>query len=483
MVEVIKPDLCVIGAGAGGLDAAAGAVLLGKSVVLVGRDGFGGSRLKAVVSSKALVTAMRMARRIADADAFGLTVPRPEINLDKLRGYVERVTGALAPDSAQERFAALGVRVVTGTAQFINARRLAVGDAVEVRAKHYVIATGSLPALPKIPGLAEVPYLIDEVPYLTEESILALAQLPARLVVIGAGVVGLELAQVFRRLGAAVTVVDQGEPLAQEDPECARAVVDALVREGVEMRTGVAIEKVAKTEDGVRLTLGNDLGDASIEGSHLLIAGSRRGNVEGLALDKAGVNVGPTGIVVDAALRTSNRRIYAIGDVTGAPPFVHVARHHAGLVLRSIVLRRSLRFRPETLPRVVFTDPELAHVGLTEAEAAARRIAVRVLRWPFHENDRARIGGTTRGHLKILTSRSGRVLGVTIVGASAGELIAPWSLAVGRGLDIHTMAGILLPHPTLGDTGHRAATTYLTLAFRRTWVERISSFVLGLLGR
>jgi len=479
MVEVIKPDLCVIGAGAGGLDAAAGAALLGTSVVLVERDGFGGSRLKAVVSSKALVTATRMARRIADADAFGLTAPRPEINLDKLRGYVERVTGALAPDSAQERFAALGVRVVTGTAQFINARRLAVGDAVEVRAKHYVIATGSQSALPKISGLVEVPYLIDEVPYLTEESILALTHLPPRLVVIGAGVVGLELAQAFRRLGAAVTVVDQGEPLAQEDPECVRAVVDALVREGVEMRTGVAIDQVAKTADGVRLTLG----DASIEGSHLLIAGSRRANVEGLALDKAGVNIGPTGIVVDTALRTSNRHIYAIGDVTGAPPFVHVARHHAGLVLRSIVLRRSLRFRPEALPRIVFTDPELAHVGLTEAEAAARRIPVRVLRWPFHENDRARIEGATGGHIKILTSRWGRVLGVTIVGASAGELIAPWSLAVGRGLDIHTMAGILLPYPTLGDTGHRAATTYLTLAFRRTWVERISSFVLGLLGR
>jgi pyruvate/2-oxoglutarate dehydrogenase complex dihydrolipoamide dehydrogenase (E3) component len=478
MVEVIKPDLCVIGAGAGGLDAAAGAALLGKSVVLVERGSFGGARLKAVVPSKALIAAARMAHQIADADALGLTVARPEINVDKLRGYVERVTGALAPDSTKERFAALGVRVVTGAAHFINGRRLAVGDAIEVRAQHYVIATGSLPTLPAIPGLSEVPYL-NEVPYLTEESILALAELPARLVVIGAGVVGLELAQAFRRLGATVTVIDQGEPLAQEDPECARAVVDALVREGVEMRTGVAIDKAAKTADGVRLTFG----DGSVEGSHLLIAGSRRANVEGLALDNAQVDVGPGGIVVDAALRTSNRRIYAIGEVTGAPPFVHVARHHAGLVLRSIVLRRSLRLRPETLPRVVFTDPELAHVGLTEAEAAARRITVRVLRWPFHENDRAHIEGTTRGHLKILTSRGGRVLGVTIVGASAGELIAPWALALGRGLDIRAMAGILLPYPTLGDTGHRAATTYLTLAFRRTWVERISSFVLGLLGR
>jgi pyruvate/2-oxoglutarate dehydrogenase complex dihydrolipoamide dehydrogenase (E3) component len=478
MVEVIKPDLCVIGAGASGLEAATGAALLGQSVVLVERGSFGGSRLKTVVPSKALVAAARMARDIANADAFGLAVPRPEINVDKLRGYVERVTAALAPDSAQERISALGVRVVSGAAQFINPRRLAVGDAIEVRAKHYVIATGSLPILPAIPGLSEIPYL-NEVPYFTEESILALAELPSRLVVIGAGVVGLELAQAFRRLGVAVTVVDQAAPLAQEDPECARTVVDALVREGVDMRTGVAVDKVAKTEDGVHVTLGGD----SVEGSHLLIAGARRPNVEGLALDKAGVEVGPAGIVVNAALRTSNFRIYAIGDVTGAVPFVHIARHHADLVVRRLVLRLPARLRPETLPRIVFTDPELAHVGLTEAEAAARRIAVRLLRWPFHENDRARIEGATRGHIKILVSRWGRVLGVTIVGASAGELIAPWSLAVGRGLHIRTLAGILLPYPTLGDTGHRAATTYLTLAFRRTWVERISSFVLGLLGR
>jgi pyruvate/2-oxoglutarate dehydrogenase complex dihydrolipoamide dehydrogenase (E3) component len=478
MVEVIKPDLCVVGAGAGGLDVAAGAAMLGKSVVLVERGSFGGPRLKTVVPSKALVTAARMVRQIADADAFGIAVSRPEINVDKLRGYVERVTGALAPDSAKERFSALGVRVVTGAAQFINPRRLAVGDTIEVRAKHYVIATGSLPTLPAIPGLSEVPYL-NEVPYLTEESLLALAELPARLVVIRAGVVGLELAQAFRRLGAAVTVIDQAEPLAQEDPECARAVVDALVREGVEMHTGVAIDKVAKTADGVRVAIAG----GSVEGSHLLITGSRRPNVEGLALENAGVKVGPAGIVVNAALRTSNWRIYAIGDVTGAPPFVHIARQHAGLVVRRVVLRLPMRLRPELLPRVVFTDPELAHVGLTEAEAAQRRISVRVLRWPFHENDRARIELATGGHIKILTSRWGRVLGVTIVGASAGELITPWSLAVGRGLDIRAMAGILLPYPTLGDTGLRAATTYLTLAFRRTWIERISSFVLGLSGR
>jgi pyruvate/2-oxoglutarate dehydrogenase complex dihydrolipoamide dehydrogenase (E3) component len=470
MMEIIKPDLCIIGAGAGGLDAAAGAALAGKSVVLVERESFGGSRLKAVVSSKALVTAARLARQIAGADAFGLTVSQPDVDVEKLRRYVERVTAALAPDSAPARFAGLGVRAVTGAARFVNQRRLAVGEEIEIRARHYVIATGSQPTVPDIHGLAEVPYL-------TEESVLALARLPAHLVVIGASAVALELAQAFRRLGAAVAVIDQGEPLAQEDPECTRVVLDALVREGVDLRTNVAIDAVARTADGVRVTLSGGLG--SVGGSHLLVACGRRANVEGLALDNAGVEVGSAGVVVNRALRTTNSRIYAIGDVTGAPPFVHVARHHAGLVVHVAVLGLPARLRPEALPRVLFTDPEFAHVGLTEAEAETRRIPVRVLRWPYHENDRARIEQATRGHLKILTSRAGRVFGATIVGAAASELIAPWSLAVGWGLDIRALAGILLPYPTLGDTGHRAAMTYLTLAYRLTWVQRNLGFVTG----
>jgi pyruvate/2-oxoglutarate dehydrogenase complex dihydrolipoamide dehydrogenase (E3) component len=357
-----------------------------------------------------------------------------------------------------------------GAARFINQGRLAVGEEIEVRARRYVIATGSRPTVPEFPGLAEVPNL-------TEESLLALNRLPTHLVVIGASVVALELAQAFRRLGAAVTVIAEGELLAREDPECARVVLDALAHEGVELRTNAAIDTIAKTADGVRVTLSGSLG--SVAGSHLLVACGRSPNVEGLALDNAGVKVGAAGIVVDLVLRTSNRRIYAIGDVTGAPPFVHVARHHAGLV-HGAVLGLPGRLRPEALPRVVFTDPELAQVGLTEAEAAARRIPVRVLRRPYHENDRAHIEQATRGHLKVLTSHSGRVLGTTIVGVIASDLIGLWSLAVGWGLDIHMLAGILLPYPTLGDTGHRAAMTYLTLASRRTWVQRNLGFVAGL---
>lgn len=469
-MELLRPDLCIIGAGSGGLDVAAGAAAAGKVVVLVERETFGGGRLKTVLPAKTLVAAARAARRIADAAAFGLAVPRPELDFDELRRHLDGLIAGMAADSAKERFTGLGVRVIEGPAQFTSRRRLAVGETVEVRARRYVIATGSLPALPKIPGLADVPYL-------TDDAVLGLARFPQRLIVIGAGSAGLEWAQAFRRLGARVTVLDAAEPLAQEDPECARIVLDALARDGVDVRGGVAIERVARTTDGVQVVLGG--GNGTLDGSHLLVAWGRRANLAGLALDKAGVKHGPQGIIVNPALRTSNRRIYAIGDVTGAPPFIHVARHHADLVVQNAVMRRTARVNADALPRMIFTDPELAHVGLTNAEAERRRHAICVLRWPYSDNDRARIERATHGHIKVITSRRGRVLGATIVGAAAGELIAPWALAVSRGLDIRALAGIVLPYPTLADIGKRAATTYLTLDFRQTWARR----VLGFFGR
>jgi pyruvate/2-oxoglutarate dehydrogenase complex dihydrolipoamide dehydrogenase (E3) component len=469
-VELVKPDLCVIGAGAGGLDAAAGAALAGKSVVLVEQDKFGGRRLTSAVPSRALIAAARAAHRLADAEGFGLTVSPAQVDFDKLRAHLERVVAGLAMDSSKERFTGMGVRVIEGAAQFINRRRLAVGEAIDVRAQRYVIATGSLPALPEISGLAEVPYL-------TDDGLLGLAEFPRRLVVIGASAVGLELAQAFRRLGADVTVLDTAEPLAQEDAECARVVLDALTRDGVTVRGNVAIESVAKTSDGVAVTLGD--GQGVVSGTHLLIACGRRPNVDGLALDKARVKLGPQGIIVNPGLRTSNRHIYALGAVTGAQPFIHVARQHAGLIVQNALFGRSARVDAEALPRLIMTDPELAHVGLTDAEAERRKLDFRVLRWPYAENDRARIERAAQGHIKVVTSRRGRVLGVTIVGEGAGDMIAIWSHAVGKGVDIRALAGILLPYPTFSDIGKRAATTYLTLAFKRTWARRI----LGLLGR
>src|SRR5215813_3420830 len=468
MVELLKPDLCIIGAGSGGLDLAAGAATLGKKVVLVEKDKTGGARLKTAVPAKALIVAARHAHRIAQAEAFGLVAPPATVDFEKLRAHLAAVVGALTADSAKEWVGAMGVRVVQGSAQFKSRRRLAIEDIIEIDARRYVIATGSLPALLDIQGLTETLYL-------TEDTMLGLTRVPDHLIVIGAGTTALEYAQAFRRLGAAVTVLDAGLPLPQEDPECVRIVLDVLGREGVRVRAGVAIARVGGGPlNKVEVVLSSpDGGEETIEGSHLLIAPARRPNVDGLALEAARVKHGPHGITVNAHLRTSNRAVYAIGDAAGAGGFEHVARHHAALLLRTLVLGQFARLNANVLPRVTFTDPELAQVGLTEAAAARRRRGFRLLRWPLHENDRAHIEREPAGHIKVVTTPGGRILGATIVGAQAGELIAPWALAVGQHLNVRAFAVTVFPYPIRGDIGKRAAMTYFNPGMTRTWVQRI----------
>jgi len=435
--------------------------------VLIEKDKTGGGKLKAAVPAKALLVAARHAHRIARAEAFGLVVEPAKVNFEKVRAHIAGVVGALTADTAKERVGAVGVRVVQGSARFKSRRRLLVEDIVEINARYYVIATGSLPVLPDIPGLTEMVYF-------TDETILALGECPDHLIVIGAGTTGLEYAQAFRRLGAAVTVLDAGAVLPQEDPECARSVLEGLERDGVHVREGVAIVRVTGgVLNKVEVALSGPDGEETIEGSHLLIAGPRRPNIDELALDKARVRHGSGGITVNARLRTSNWAVYAIGDAVGAGGFEHVARHHAALLLRSLALGQSARLDADVLSRVTFTDPELAQVGVTEAEAARRRIAFRLLRWPFHENDRARIERAPGGHIKVVTTPGGRILGATIVGAGAAELIAPWALAVGQRLDVRAIAATVFPYPTWGDIGKRVATTYFNPGMTRSWVRRV----------
>jgi pyruvate/2-oxoglutarate dehydrogenase complex dihydrolipoamide dehydrogenase (E3) component len=392
------------------------------------------------------------------------------IDFGRVRDHVREVIAAVTPNDSKERFRGLGVRVVEGSARFKDATTVAVGKDILVKARRFVIATGSSPAIPPITGL-------EAVPYLTNETIFDLAVGPEHLIVIGAGPVGLELAQAFRRLGSAVTVLEAAQPLAGEEPECAAVVLDQLAREGVAIRSGVEVTRVAAAGSKVRVVLGHGTGEETIEGSHLLVATGRRPNVAGLGLEAAGIAYGEAGIVVDKGLRTSNRRVYAIGDVAGGPQFTHAASYHAGLVIRSALFRVPSRVFAEHIPSVVFTIPELAEVGVTEAEARRRGWAIRVLRWPYHENDRAQTEREITGHIKVITSRNGRILGASIVGAAAGELITTWALAVGQGLNIRAFAGIVVPYPTLSEIGKRAAITYFTPGLKSPWVRRIISLL------
>jgi len=469
MSEILAPDICVIGAGAGGLSVAAAAAAFGVPVVLVEKGKLGGDCLNyGCVPSKSLIAAARQAAQFAQAAAFGVSGGRPQVDFARVRDHVRSVIAAIAPTDSKERFTGLGVRVIEGTARFKDAATVAVADALEIKARRFVIATGSAPALPPIPGLAEAPYL-------TNETIFDLAECPAHLVVIGAGPIGLELAQAFRRLGAAVTVIEAAVPLAKDDPECAAIVLDQLAREGVAIRAGVAIERVRHGGGKIAATLAGS--GERIEGSHLLVAAGRTPHVDDLGLEQAGIAYTRGGITVDKRMRTTNKRVYAIGDAAGGGQFTHLANYHAGLVIRQALFRLPVWANADTVPWVTFTEPELAHVGLSEADVRKRKYRFRVLRWPYHENDRAQAERATDGHIKVITTSRGRVLGATIVGRNAGELIATWSLAVGRRLNIRAIAGIILPYPTLAEIGKRAAMTYFGRGLTSPAVRRIITWL------
>jgi len=448
----LKPDICVIGGGAGGLTVAAAAAAFGVPVVLVEKAQIGGARLVGgALSSKALVVAAAKAHALGEAPRFGVKA-RGDVDFAAIKAHLRAVALAAAAQESRERLGSLGVRVIEGAAGFTGRGTLTAGG-LTIKARRFVIAIGSAPAVPAVPGLADVPFL-------TTETVFDLAALPRHLVIVGANATGLELAQAFRRLGSAVTVIEPGQPLPSDDPECAGIVLDALGREGVVLHAGTAIAQVSRRLATILIDISAPIGPITIEASHLLIATGRRPNLDDLDLDAARVRHAPNGIVVDQLLRTSNRSIYAIGDVTAGPKLVHLARYQAELVVRHALFRTAVRLDYRALPWATFTDPELAQVGLIEDEAREQAGSIRVLRFPFRDTDRARLERTGTGHVKVITDRHGAILGATIVGAGAAEGIAAWALAIGQNLNIRAFAGTLLPWPTYAEASKRAAMTY-----------------------
>ncbi len=470
MAETLTPDICVIGAGSGGLSVAAAAAAFGVPVVLIEKGKMGGDCLNyGCVPSKALLAAAKHATDPKRLSTFGLTLPRAQVDFAKVNAHVRGVIAAIAPNDSKERFTGLGVQVIAGTAQFRDAATVTVGN-FEIKARRVVIATGSSAALPPIPGLADTPYL-------TNESIFELKQAPTHLVIIGAGPIGLELAQAHHRLGVRVTVLEAATPLAKDDPECAEVVLSALRREGITIRAGVKVARVAPNANGIEAAIEGAQGEETIAGSHLLVATGRQANIADLELKAAGIAWGPRGITVDKGLRTSNKKVYAIGDVAGGLQFTHAANYHAGIVIRNALFRLPAKANDEAVPWVTFTDPELAHVGLTESQARERHKQIHVLRWPFHENDRAQAERATHGHIKVVTAKNGKILGATIVGAHSGELITTWTLALSQGLNIRAMTGIVVPYPTLSEIGKRAAITYFSTSLTSPRVRRLIGFL------
>jgi pyruvate/2-oxoglutarate dehydrogenase complex dihydrolipoamide dehydrogenase (E3) component len=450
MNRVLKPDLCVIGAGSGGLTVAAGAAQMGASVVLVEGHKMGGDCLNyGCVPSKALIAAAGHAHAMTTGGRFGVAPVEPQVDYAAAKDHVDRVIAGIEPHDSVERFRSLGVTVIEDWARFVSPKRIEAGGTA-IEARRFVIATGSAPFVPPIPGL-------DGVRAWTNEDIFALREAPRHLVVIGGGPIGIEMAQAHRRLGCDVTVIEGAQVLGREDPDLAAIVTERLRAEGVRLIEGAQAERVAAVEGGIAVTVGGE----TVAGSHLLVAVGRRVNLERLDPETGGVETTRAGIVVDKGLRSvSNRRVYAVGDAAGGMQFTHLAGYHGGLVIRSALFGLPVKARTDHIPRVTFTDPELAQVGMTEAEArAAHGDRVEVLRFGYDENDRARAELRTEGFAKVIVWR-GRPVGAGIVGARAGELIGLWALVIANRMKIGQVAGMVAPYPTLGEVSKRVAGQY-----------------------
>ncbi len=444
-------DIAIVGAGSGGLSVAAVAAQLGLSTVLIERAAMGGDCLNTgCVPSKALLAAGHAAAAARDAHRFGISVSPPLVDWPALRRHVRDTIDAIAPNDSVERFEGLGVTVLRTEARFVAPDTLDAGGA-RIRARRIVIAAGSRAAVPPIPGLAASGFV-------TNEHLFDLSDAPMHLLILGGGAIGLEMAQAHADLGCAVTLVEQGRIGGREDPELVDVLRAALLARGVRILEGVAV-----TQAGPGPTLFLSDGRA-LTGSHLLVAAGRVPNLKALDLPAGGVRATPLGVATDAGLRSlTNRRVFAVGDIAdpvgiGPRYLTHAASHHAGIVIRRALFRLPARIRT-VMPRAIYTDPELAQVGLTEAQAVAAGEPVRVLRWSLAENDRAHAERRTDGLAKLVIGRRGRLLGVGIAAPHAGEMIGAWTLALDRGIGLGTMADLIVPYPTFAEAAKRAAGT------------------------
>jgi pyruvate/2-oxoglutarate dehydrogenase complex dihydrolipoamide dehydrogenase (E3) component len=468
--EDVSCDLCVIGAGSAGLSVAAAAAAFGQSVVLIEKHKMGGDCLNyGCVPSKALIAAGKRAHAMRTAAPFGIANAEPVVDRAAVHAHVKSVIAAIAPNDSVERFTGLGVRVIQSAAKFIDKTTVVAGD-IRIKARRFVIATGSGPAVPPIPGLAEVPYF-------TNETIFDNTAPMPHLLVIGGGPIGMEMAQANLRLGSKVTVIEGLTALAKDDPELTVILLRSLRDEGLVIREGAKVSRVAGKAGNVQVSVEIDGKPEVISGTHLLVATGRKPNISDLGLEAAGIAYEKRGITVDSGLVTSNRRVFAIGDCIGGLQFTHVANYHAGIVIKRALFRLPAKANNDIVPWVTYTEPELANVGITEAEAKKRKLDYKVLRWPYHENDRAQAERTTGGHVKVVTDKRGVILGAGIVGEHAGELIQIWSLAVSQGMKIKAMTDWISPYPTLGEINKRAAYRYFATFGASPTVRKVIGFL------
>jgi pyruvate/2-oxoglutarate dehydrogenase complex dihydrolipoamide dehydrogenase (E3) component len=424
------------------------------------------------VPSKAMIAAAHAAHAVRCAGRFGIDSGEPTVDFEKVHDHVHGVIGAIAPHDSVERFEGMGVRVIQEHGRFVGPDRVQAGDTV-ITAKRIVISTGSRAGVPPIPGL-------EDVPFLTNETVFDKKSAPDHLIVIGGGPIGSELAQAHRRLGCEVTILEMFSVLGKDDPELTEVVKNRMKSEGIVMREDIKIMQVERTDNGVTVVIEDGSKEERVEGSDLLVSAGRVPNLDGLYLEAAGIDYDKRGVIVDARLRTTNKKVFAIGDVAGGFQFTHVAGYHAGIVIRNALFRLPAKVDYSALSWVTYTDPELAHVGMTEVQAKQKYGDIRVLRHSFAENDRAQAELETDGMAKVITTAKGVIVGASIVGPNAGELLQSWILPIQKKMKIGAVAGLIIPYPTLGEVNKRAAGSYYTPKLFSEKTKKIVQFLLKL---
>lgn len=461
MSGVLQPDICVLGAGVAGRRLAVAAASSGASVVVAGA---GQDRCQAALTARlALCAAGRQAHALRQG-GFGVAAHDPEVDIRALIRHARSAGSALDAGFSSERLRALGATVLEDSAGFVDARTVRAGE-IDVRAARFVVAPGSLPVLPPVEGL-------DGVGALTEDDLPQLTRRPGHLAVVGAGAEAVELAQAFRRFGSAVTLVTSGPFLPGWDGESAAVVLRRLAVEGVRLLDHRAVGPVEpRGRSGVRITVEGAAGEEAIDATHLLVAAGRRPDVERLGLVKARLAMAGGLPRVDAGLRTSNRRVHLL-DADPARASAEAER-----LLRPLLSGAAVPDEARPRARLVATEPALASVGVTEPKRGRKAAAFRILRWPYSESLAARMAGLAEGHVKLTVDDAGRLLGASIVGARAGELIDVWAVALAKGLTVGDMAAHLPPQGGLGEIGKSAAMTYFVTKAKTSFAGRLAGFL------
>ncbi len=458
-MKQLKVDLCIIGAGSGGLSVAAGAAQMGAKVALVEKHKMGGDCLNyGCVPSKALLAAAKTVHAIRQGERFGITCGKLNIDFTKVHAHVHNTIANIAPHDSVERFNKLGVNVLIDAGEFINPKQLRTSDTI-ITARRFIIATGSTPTTPDIEGLTNTFYL-------TNETIFDLETCPKHLIIIGGGPIGCEMAQAHRLLGSEVTMLVRHEILPRDDRDLVDVVRQQLSNDGIRLYEYAQTDSIEHHANGVKVNYQQNQLELCVVGSHLLVATGRTPSVNGLGLANAKVDYTVRGITIDERLRTSNKKIFAIGDVIGHFQFTHMANYQAGIVIRNALFRLPTKINLMAIPWVTYTEPELANVGITthqlQDDDNQIRDDIKTYEADYADNDRAQTELITNGKIKVTTTLKGQVLGATIVGHNAGELLLPWSLAIKNKLKISALADITVAYPTLSEINKRVAGNYYT---------------------